>query len=154
MKKRMDYYKFTHYFLPHTLFNFSEVAIGQILKDKEKFAQKLKLTWRSIKLEGNEQRSQAPSFSFEIKKINDNYTLIVLKIPEAKDALEAPFIGIVFNKKYKVRYFTYEIAESLGDKCYLLCEWDQSWNHKNYMSSLECDINKFVEEIKNIISMK
>ncbi len=150
MKARIDYYKFTHYFFPYILFNFSETVIKQILKNKECFAEKLILGWDDIGIEEDYQRSDAPSLSFEIENIDESSTLIILKIPEARGVLEAPFIGIYFNKEYKVRYFTYEIAESYDENCYFLCEWTKEWHHINYNSNVKCDISIFIKEIKKI----
>jgi hypothetical protein len=147
MEQRMDYYKFTHYFLPHTVFNFPEITIGQILENKEKYAEKLKIVWKKIELEDNQQRSIAPNFSIDLKKINDNTTLIVLKIPEA------PYIGIVFDKEFNIRYFTYEVGKDCDKGTYHLCEWSKKWNHSNYGINSECSTEQFVSEVRRTLNL-
>lgn len=150
---RRDYYNFTHYLLPHTVFKFPEMTISNILGDKEKFAETLKVVWKTIELEDNVERSIAPSFSFGIEKISDNTNLIILNIPEATEFLEAPFVGIVFDKKFNVRYFTYEINKQDNKECYFLCEWEKEWRHVNYSSYDNRNVKTFLNEIKHIINL-
>lgn len=150
---RRDYYNFTHYLLPHTVFNFTEITINQILRNKDKFAEKLKCGWETIEIEEGEERSTAPSFSFEIQEINDNNTLIILKIPEAAKFLEATFVGIVFDENFNVRYFTYELGEDCEVGRYHLCEWTPKWAHLNYGINMEYNTEDFINKVRKAVNL-
>ncbi|PJI10208.1 MULTISPECIES: hypothetical protein [Clostridium] len=149
---REDYYKFSHYLLPYSIFKFGNVIIKRILEDEEEFIESLKVSWNSIELEGNSIRSNPPSFDIDNIKIDENKTLIIIKIPEAKEERETSYIGIGFNKNNDFRYFTYEIGKGLHyEKIYFLCEWTKKFNHINHGMYSSNDIENFIDDIKTLL---
>ncbi|MCR3760580.1 hypothetical protein [Clostridium felsineum] len=146
---REDYYKFSHYFLPYSLFKFGNLIIKRILEDKDGFIKNLKTSWRNIELEKSFVRSNPPSFEIDNIEINKAKSLIVVKMPEAKEEKEALYIGIGFNKKNDIRYFTYEIGKGIHfEDVYFLCEWTKELKHINHGVYSNKDIGNFIGDIK------
>ncbi|URZ01259.1 hypothetical protein [Clostridium felsineum] len=149
---REDYYKFSHYFLPNFLFKFGDIIIKRMLENKEEFIESLKISWNSIELEKSFTRNDPPSFEINNINIDEDKSLIIIKIPEAKEERETPYIGIGFNKSNDIRYFTYEIGKGLHyEEIYFLCEWTRELKHINHGMYSDNDIENFVNEIKSLL---
>lgn len=148
---REDYYKFAHKYLPNTFFKYGEIAINMAVDDKLRYAEKLKQTWKSMQLEGM-LKKKYPSFEIDIKNIDEEYSLIIIEIPEARKAYETPFIGVLYNKEYNVRYFTYEIAEEFGgENAYFLCEWTEKWDHINHCICRDRKVETFITALDSTL---
>ncbi|URZ04122.1 hypothetical protein [Clostridium felsineum] len=149
---REEYYKFSHEFLPNSLFKFGDVIIKRVLEDREEFVESLKESWKNIELEKSFIRSDPPSFKIDDLNIDKTKSLIIIKVPEAKEEREALYIGIGFNKENDIRYFTYEIGKGLHyENVYFLCEWTRELKHINHGMYSNNDIESFVDEIKSLL---
>lgn len=150
MNCREDYYNFSHYYLPHIVFNFTKIFIYKILKNKDGLADTLMNTWSggNTDTRNEKTKNEHPHISIDIKKLNDVYSLILFNIKEAKHYLETPYLGVLFDTNYKVRYFTFEI--DFEEKSYLLCEWTPVWNHIAYSFHKQASKDIFIEGIKKI----
>jgi hypothetical protein len=131
MEYREDYYNFSHYILPYNVFNFKGMILKSIIKDTS--CEDLKRSWDCVTVD-NGIKSESPSFEMCLEKIDDDRSLIIIKIPEAKEVRETPFIGIIFDENFnELRYFVLEITEKLyGYSGFFLCEWSKEWNHINH----------------------
>lgn len=149
MGYREDYYKFSHKLLPQAFFSFGKTTIERILENKEQFIKKLKYTWESMQLDSRVRR-KAPSFEIDIRELDSTYSLIVVKIPEANKPMETPYIGVLFDKDYNIRYFTYEISNEINGKHeYLMCEWTQQWEHLNYGLQEDGEYETFLRALES-----
>jgi hypothetical protein len=151
MTQRKDYYEFSHKLLPESFFNYSKQIIQKLEKDPESFIPALKRTWNRT-FSQTKFNDISPNFKVKISNnVKNSYSIITIEIPEAKEDLETPFIGITFDANYSIRYFVYEIDKSLGCCSYFLCEWTKDYKHLNYGIYLEKNINSFVNAITNLI---
>ncbi|CAB1249293.1 hypothetical protein ACFHWD_20435 [Clostridium sp. MT-14] len=151
MEYREDYYKFSHVIFPISLFKYRKQFIQKIKKEGDSFSTILKKGWNSIVIEKG-IRNAPPSFKINLlNNIKNSYSLIVIEIPEARESTETPYIGIVFDKDYNIRYFTYEIEKEFGKKCYFLCEWSQDRTHINYGEHMDKNLNTFTQSITDLI---
>ncbi len=131
MERREDYYLFSHYILPYNVFKLKGMMIKNISKDK--LCAGLIRSWDSIKTE-NGVNSQSPNFEMNVKDMKNGKSLIIIKMPEAKETQETPFIGITYDENFDdIRYFVFEIAANLyGKSGFFLCEWSKELNHINH----------------------
>lgn len=152
MGLRQDYYKFTHFLMPHTIFNYGRLFVYRLLRDEEAFMENLKSTWSSIELEEPELRNDSPNFSIEIIYPNIEHTVIIVSIPEATEPLEADYIGITYDENDNFRYFTYEIGKGEHEETlYFLFEWTSTGEHINYGSYESRDKAGFIKEISDLL---
>jgi hypothetical protein len=151
MEYREDYYKFSHVLFPISIFEHGQQIIQKILKDKDSFINVLKNAWNGIVIEKG-IKNVSPSFKINLlDNIKNPYSLIVIEIPEARESTETPYVGIVFDKDYNIRYFTYEIEKEFGEECYFLCEWAQNRTRMNYGEHMKKDLNIFTQSITTLI---
>jgi hypothetical protein len=93
-----------------------------------------------------------PEFSIEVRRMDNCNSIIVIKIPEAREELEALYIGIIFDKNFKIRYFTYEIGVNPHqEKGYYLFECTINWENINYGFFKEIRIEKFINYIEEVL---
>ena len=152
MDTREDYYKFAHYLFPYMMFNYGKAVIGQMTKEKDIFAQRLRKNWENIKIENTINRSIPPNFHIDIKRLDVIHNLIVVTLPEASEAWETPYIGITFDDNCDIKYFTYEIGKiSDSQEGYFLCQWTPDWKHINHGSYDIADGELFAKEISDIL---
>jgi hypothetical protein len=148
MNCREDYYKFAHKLLPKTAFKHSKPFIERVETDLDLFIYGLKNCWKSIQIDKNHKRSSVPEFEAYLLPLTEEQTLISIIMPDAKKLIEAPFIGIVYDRDHNIRYFTYEIGRGApGQIVYFLCEWTEKGNHLNHALYHELDINNFMRGI-------
>ena len=115
------------------------------------YARKLNRLWLEIPLKKSKLRNESPLFKIDIKSINKEINLIVIKIPTAKEELEAYYLGVAYDENYNVRYFTYEVTKGPGnDMLYALCEWTKDWSHINYGFYPDNNIATFTNNIEII----
>ena len=147
MSYREDYYKFTHYLVPYTVFSYGRLMIYRMEKNENSFIEELKRTWAAIELEKPQLRNEYPSFGIETIQLTVEHTGII-SIPEASESQEAMYIAIVFDTTDNFRYFTYEIGKgNQGRPLYFLCEWTQSQQHINYGPHPERDKKIFINNL-------
>jgi hypothetical protein len=152
MSYREDFYKFSHYFLPNKLFNSEGAIINRKLKNKEILTEALISIWQSIEIEDYSTKNILPEFSIEVRRMDNCNSIIVIKIPEAREELEALYIGIIFDKNFKIRYFTYEIGvNSYQEKGYYLFECTINWENINYGFFKGNRIEKFINYIEEVL---
>ena len=148
MSYREDYYKFTHYLMPHTVFNYGRLMIYRMERNENSFIEELKRTWSTIELEKPQLRNVSPSFGIETIQLTVEHTGIITCIPEASEAQEAMYLAIVFDTTDNFRYFTYEIGkEKEAEPLYFLCEWTQNRQHINYGPHSESDKKIFINNL-------
>lgn len=152
MRVREDYYKFLHRLFPTTIFKFKKFVIEKILENADEFINSLKRSWNSIEITKDEVRSECPNFKIEIRQMDKDNGFIILTVPEAKENSEALCAGILFDKQYNVRYFTYEIGIGLDKRqVYYLCEWTYDWKHLNHGCYETNDIDTFIKEVSKVV---
>ena len=148
---REDYYKFAHHFFPYTVFKYPKALINNIIMNKDMFAKNMTLQWGKIPLKNSTCRNKAPIFKIELIKVNENISLIVIKVPTAKEELEAYYMGVSYDKNYNIRYFTYEIAKGFKDNAlYAMCEWTPAWDHINYGLYSDNNITTFTNNVESV----
>jgi hypothetical protein len=149
MSVREDYYKFAHYLLPNTAFKNKKIFVDRAVNNPGLFIFGLKNSWKSIQVDSNQKKSVVPEFEVETKVLTKDHSLIIIKTPSAKRIMEAPLIGVIYDKEYNMRYFTYEIGKGEpGMLRYFLCEWTSDWKHINYGSSADLVIDDFIKGIE------
>ena len=152
MSYREDYYQFTHYFMPHTIFNFGRLMINSIQRNEDYFIEVLKRAWSTIELENPQLRNVTPNFVIDTIQLTIEHTGIIISIPEASESHEAMYIAIVFDIKDNFRCFTYEIGKGIrGNTLYFLCEWTPEWKHINYGTHNERDKNIFTNNLSELL---
>ena len=118
---------------------------------KAVFAKHLTAIWLQIPLEKSKLRNESPVFELDIKSINKEVSLIVIKIPSAIEELEALYMGVAYDKNYNVRYFTYEIAKGIESQTqYALCEWTLVWDHINHGFHTDNNMATFTNNIEAV----
>lgn len=149
---REDYYKFTHQFMPHTIFNYGRLLVYRMMRNKEIFIDNLKKTWSTIELEKERFKSVPPNFEVDIIDLNVEHTGIIITIPEAMENEEAVFIGITYDNNDNFRYFTYEIGEgNQHETLYFLCEWTLGRDHINYGPHNDKKKAVFIKEVSDLL---
>lgn len=149
---REDFYKFSHYFLPNKLFNSEGSVINRKLKNKDILEEALINIWQNIEMEDYSTKNILPEFSIEVRRMDNCNSIIVIKIPEAREELEALYIGIIFDKNFKIRYFTYEIGVNPHqEKGYYLFECTINWESINYGFFKESRIETFINYIEEAL---
>lgn len=79
--------------------------------------------------------------------------MAIIHVPEASEAMEAPYIGIVFDKEFNARYFTYEIGDYMDKDYCAVCEWSLNREHVSWQIHNECSLENFIREIMTIIKL-
>ena len=152
MKCREDYYHFTHYFMPHTIFNYGRLMINSIQRNEDYFIEELKRTWATIELEKPQLRNVTPNFIMDTIQLTIEHAGIIISIPEATESHEAMYIAIVFDITDNFRYFTYEIGKGRQeDTLYYLCEWTPEWKHINYGTHKDRDKKIFTKNLSELL---
>lgn len=152
MEYREDYYKFTHYLMLHTIFNYGKLFVYRLLRNEELFIENLKKTWATIELDKPQLRNNSPNFELDIINLNVEHTGIIITIPEAIETQEAFYIGITYDENDNFRYFTYEIGKgSNEDTIYFLCERTSSGDYINYGFHCNKDKPLFIKEISDLL---
>ena len=137
--------------MPHLVFNHGLTLVDRVMKDKKSFIKGMRSSWLTIQLESSDRRSMTPNFTVDKISINAEYSGIIITIPEAVNKHEAVYIGIIYDKDYNFRYYTYEIGEgNEGETQYFLCECTSMGNHLNYSFNPKRDKSLFIEELTEL----
>jgi hypothetical protein len=148
MGTREDYYKFTHQIFPYSLHRHGKMLIDQMLGDAKFFTLRLQGAWGIMELKDSKNRNAPPSFTLEVRNLTEECKIIILGIPEASQRMEAPYVGICFDRAGDIRYFTYEIGEGeAGEVLYFTCEWTPDMKHINYRCCETLDLEEFINTI-------
>lgn len=125
----------------------------------------LKKLWNGF---GTQLNENIRDFGFDCTstKIGRTCTLIIIQLPQPQFQPEAYYIGIAYffkvgifnNQVNKVRYFTLELGREVNDnrEKHYVCEWQhgkspKKFDHKNYGSINEKNVDSFRLAIKNIL---
>jgi len=104
---------------------------------------------------GEQEKRQASNFEIVIENINDNISLLAIKMPEPKGMPEAKYIAFLFflDTPERIRYFTYELNlnSETKENSFFVCEWSKNGDHLNYGDFSKPDLKCFTNAIKNIL---
>ena len=140
--------------MPYFVFKQGRSLVDRVMKDKKSLIKGMKSSWLTIQLESTDRRSMTPNFTVDKISINAEHSGIIITIPQAVEDHEAVYLGIIYDKDYNFRYYTYEIGEgNEGETLYFLCECTSMGNHLNYSSHPERDKSVFIKELTRLFDI-
>lgn len=82
-------------------------------------------------------RAEPEDFEGQVRTLPEGGDLGILALPQAKEMTEALLVGVYVSEGPKMRYFTLEVTQGLGDGApsTVVCEWTRQGGevtHANY----------------------